>query len=302
MPGPLVSVVIPVYMVEQYLERCVDSVIAQDHRPIEIILVNDGSPDGCGGIIRRYEAENPVVRSIWQANSGLAAARNAGIASARGKYVALVDSDDYVEPDLVSALVGIAERTGADAVVYSFYLELPRGARVAVPLLVGSGVITGDRAARLSLRQRIPTFAWNKLYRRDLFTARGIGFPSGYYEDLATCPRALKQARTVAITRRSYYHYCPRRSGITGGFGVRNVADYLTAIDVVRRFIVEEGLWAAWRGDYRRLLLVGEAQLLVQVWLQPNSLRLADRRLLTRHLHQRIRELRLQRNADPGGR
>ena len=163
MSGPLVSVVIPVFLVEQYLARCVDSVIAQDYRPIEIILVNDGSPDGCGDIIRRYEAENPAVRSIWQANSGLAAARNAGIASARGEYVALVDSDDYVEPHLVSALVGIAEQTRAEAVVCSFYVELPRGARVAVPLFVRNGVITGDRAARLSLRQRIPTFAWNKL-------------------------------------------------------------------------------------------------------------------------------------------
>jgi glycosyltransferase involved in cell wall biosynthesis len=301
MPGPLVSVVIPVYLVEQYLARCVDSVIAQDYRPIEIILVNDGSPDGCGDIIRWYEAENPVVRSIWQANSGLAAARNAGIASAQGEYVALVDSDDFVEPDLVSALVGIAEQTSADAVVCSFYVELPWGARVAVPLLVRNGVITGDRAARLSLRQRIPTFAWNKLYRRDLFTARGVQFSPGYYEDVATCPRALKQAGTVAVTRRPYYHYCPRRSGITGSFGVRNVTDYLAAIDVVRRFMVEEGLWAAWRGDYRRLLLVAQAQLLVQVWLQPNSLRWADRNHLTRHLRQRIRELRLPPTVDPAG-
>ncbi len=301
MPKPLVSVVIPVYLVEQYLARCVDSVIAQDYRPIEVILVNDGSPDGCGDIIRRYEAENPIVRSLWQANRGLAAARNAGIASAQGEYVVLVDSDDYVAPDLVSTLVGIAERTRADAVVCGFYVELPRGAAVAVPLFVRTGVISGDRAARLSLRQRIPTFAWNKLYRRDLFTDRGIQFSPGYYEDVATCPRALQQAGTVAVTRRPLYHYCPRRSGITGSFGVRNVTDYLTAIDVVRRFAAEEGLWEAWRGDYRRLLLVARAQLLVQTWLQPNSLRWAERRLLTRRVLQRIRELRLPPSANPAG-
>nr|NLI50963.1 glycosyltransferase [Propionibacterium sp.] len=291
MPSPLVSVVIPVYLVERYLERCVDSVIAQDHRPLEIILVDDGSPDGCATIIRRYEAALPVVRSLWQPNSGLGAARNAGIAAARGKYVALVDADDYVEPDMVSALVADAERTGADAVACGFYLELPRGVRLAVPLLVRDGVVTGDRAARLSLRQRIPTFAWNKLYRRDLFTAGGIEFPSGYYEDLATIPRVLQRARSVAITRRPYYHYCPRRSGITGSFGVLNVSDYLNALDIVRRFIVEEGLDAAWRSDYSRLLLLGEAQLLLQVWLQPNRLVWADRSRLTLSLRRRIREL-----------
>src|SRR5664280_35082 len=99
MSGPLVSIVVPIYKVEQYLVRCLDSIVNQQYRPIELILVDDGSPDGCGNIIRRYEAQHPFIRSVWQENRGLSAARNAGIAIATGKYLAMIDSDDYVEPD-----------------------------------------------------------------------------------------------------------------------------------------------------------------------------------------------------------
>jgi len=84
MERPLVSIVVPIYKVEKYLERCLDSLVAQDYRPLEVILVNDGSPDGCGDIIHRYEALYPIFHSLWQENQGLAAARNNGIALATG--------------------------------------------------------------------------------------------------------------------------------------------------------------------------------------------------------------------------
>ena len=127
MADPLVSIVIPVYKVEKYLERCLDSIVAQIYRPLEVILVNDGSPDGCGDIIRRYEAQWPIFQSIWQQNSGLGAARNVGIARATGKYLALVDSDDYVEPDFISDLVYAAEKNRADIVVCNFILSTQTG-------------------------------------------------------------------------------------------------------------------------------------------------------------------------------
>jgi len=147
MERPLVSIVVPIYKVEKYLERCLDSLVAQDYRPLEVILVNDGSPDGCGNIIRRYEARYPIFRSLWQENQGLSAARNNGIALATGKYIALVDSDDYVEPDFISSMVDLAEERQADIVMVNFYIDFPRGGiKIPFRMLTMHKYLSGRRS------------------------------------------------------------------------------------------------------------------------------------------------------------
>lgn len=292
MPNPLVSLVVPVYKVERYLERCLDSIIAQDYRPIEVILVNDESPDGSGEIIKRYEAQWPFIQSIWQKNSGVGAARNAGIARATGQYLAMVDSDDYIEPDYVSSLVHAAEKENAEVAVCSFYFEFPHGFKIPFPMLTFQKNMSGEEAAQTSLKLlNMPTFSWNKLYRRDLFTEKGISFPSIYYEDLATVSRVLIQARNVAIVNKPYYHYCLRRSGITGNFGLKNVVDFLKAVAIIRQFIWSEHLWSAWEKPYRSFLRTVEVQLFIEINLQKNSIPLKGRSHLVRQVHHRIRVL-----------
>ncbi len=292
MSKPLVSVVVPIYKVEQYLERCLNSIVAQDYQPIEVILVNDGSPDGCGEIIKRYEAQWPFIQSITQKNSGLGAARNVGIARATGKYLALVDSDDYIEPDYVSSLVEIAEKKNADIVFFSFFFEFPSGSKIAFPLLTLQKDMTGDEAAKESLKLlKMPTYAWNKLYRRELFTENAILFPSIYYEDIATVSRVLIKAQNVAITNKPYYHYCLRKSGITGNFGLKNVLDYLKAVDIIRNFIWSENLWDSWGKSYRTFLRTVETQLFIETNIQKNSIPVNERRTLNRQIRERLREL-----------
>jgi glycosyltransferase involved in cell wall biosynthesis len=110
----LVSVVIPVYKVEKYLRQCLDSVLAQTYRELEMIVVDDGSPDGCPAIIDEYAARDSRIVAIHQQNGGYGKAVNAGIARARGKYIGIVESDDYIEPDMYARLAEAAERTGAD--------------------------------------------------------------------------------------------------------------------------------------------------------------------------------------------
>lgn len=298
MSTPLVSVIIPIYKVEPYLERCLESIIAQQYRPLEVILVNDGSPDRCGEIIRRYESRDPIFQSIWQENRGLSAARNAGIAQATGKYLALVDSDDFVEPDFISGLVSIAERDQADVAVCNFYIDFPNGLVIPFPLMTLQKNMTGTKAAQTSLSLlRIPMFAWNKLYRRELFTDNDIQFPSIYYEDIAIASRVLNQATHVAITQKHYYHYCLRRSGITGNFGIKNVIDYLKAVELIRHYIAHEHLWDEWEKPYRKFLMTVEAQLILEIALQRNSIPLKSRHHLIRHVHHRIRGLALPPKA-----
>jgi glycosyltransferase involved in cell wall biosynthesis len=290
MERPLVSIVVPIYKVEKYLERCLDSLVAQDYRPLEVILVNDGSPDGCGNIIRRYEARYPIFRSLWQENQGLSAARNNGIALATGKYIALVDSDDYVEPDFISSMVDLAEERQADIVMVNFYIDFPRGGiKIPFRMLTMHKYLSGEEAAQMSLALlRMPAYAWNKLYRRELFVEHNISYPSIYYEDVATTSRLLIKAERVAIQQKPVYHYCLRSTGITGSFGIKNVNDYLNAVDIIRHFIWDQNLWIAWKRPYRTFLRTVEAQLFLAITLQMNKLSVRSRQHLMRHVHHRI--------------
>ena len=119
---PLVSVIVPVYRVEAYLEQCVDSLLGQTLERIEIILVDDGSPDSCGAICDRYAAADPRVRTIHRENGGLSASRNTGIEAAAGEYLMFVDSDDWVESDYCGLPWELARTSGADLVMFQSYI------------------------------------------------------------------------------------------------------------------------------------------------------------------------------------
>lgn len=118
----LLSIIVPIYKVEPYLRKCVDSLLVQDLSPeeYEIILVDDGSPDDCGKIADEYAARFSNVRGIHQENGGLSVARNTGIMTAQGKYIQFVDSDDYLEPDVLGSLVGRAERDDLDVLRFNY--------------------------------------------------------------------------------------------------------------------------------------------------------------------------------------
>jgi len=287
---PLVSLVVPVYKVEPYLRRCLDSLVAQDYRRLEVIVVNDGSPDNCGAIIAEYEQRYPrLFRVITQENQGLGAARNAGIALARGEYLGFVDSDDWVEPDFVSALVWTAAYRAADVAICNFFLDLPSGLRVPFVMLTSRRQLTGAEASQKCLDLlTIPTFAWNKLYRRELFDR--VRYPSIRYEDVATAAPVLSRAQRVAVTHRPLYHYCLRRSGITGSFNARNATDYVHAVSLIRDFLWDEGLWDEWGSDYRSFLRRVRAQIVVSLGVR-RSLPLSERRRVIMHVYRDMKRL-----------
>ena len=121
--NPVVSVIIPVYNVEKYLEECIDSVLAQTYQNIEIILVDDGSTDSSGLICDRYAEKNTNISVIHQKNSGLSAARNSGLNKANGDYIYFLDSDDYISADAIEKLFSIAENDKSDIVFFDAYLS-----------------------------------------------------------------------------------------------------------------------------------------------------------------------------------
>lgn len=291
MSEPLVSVLIPVLDVAGLLPRCLDSLLAQTHRPLEIIVVNDGSTDASADVIERYAARHPEVRPVHQEHRGLGPARNAALALARGEYVAMVDADDWVEPGFLAETVRHARETGADVVVTSFWF-VALGLSLRFPFAARERTLTGLEAAALSLHlARFPAFAWNKLYRRDLFLPGEEPFPNIFYEDLATTPRLLARAGTVAQSTRAYYHYCLRSDSITGDFGPRNVFAFAASLAILRTELQELGLWDAWYPRYRKLLREARVMMTIQVLLQRNRIPLRSRSPLLARFNERLRAL-----------
>lgn len=288
---PLVSMIVPAFDVAGLLPRCLDSLLAQTYRPLEIIVVDDGSSDATAAVMQRYERLHPEIHAIRQSHRGLGPARNAALDVARGEYVTMVDADDWLEPDFVADTVGIARDRQADVVVGNFAFHV-RSLRAAFPFWPPQHPLTGEQAARLSLNVlRLPSFAWGRLYRKSLFHAEDAPFPSIYYEDLATTPRILARANRVVFTRRVYYHYCLRSDSIIGAFSAKNVFSFAAAIDLLRHDLQSLGRWDAWRRDYLRLLRQAAVLIPVQVVVQRNHIPLRARVPVLRRYVRRLRRL-----------
>jgi len=288
--APLVSVVVPVWNVVRLLPRCLDSLLAQQHRPLEIIVVDDGSTDGSDEVMLAYHEQHPEVHVVTQRHRGIGPARNAGLSIAHGEYICFVDADDWVDTDFVSHLVGVAQDTGVDVVVSGLWFH-SGPLRAPFPFWPKERVITGEEAALRSLSPaRMPAFAWNKLYRRTLL-ADEPPFPSILYEDLATTPRILATAGSVALTRRALYHYCLRADSVTGEFSAKNVFSVIAALDILRQDLHATGRWDEWRSAYASTLFQMQVLISLQLLFQRNSVRLSARLPLLRRLFRRLDRL-----------
>lgn len=230
---PAISVIVPVYNVERYLPACLDSLLVQTHSDFEIILVNDGSNDGSSEIIEDYVAENPErIRSFAKPNGGLADARNYGIDRANGHYLAFVDGDDMVTPDMLARTYERALSCEADLVVCgieNFSDGESGGTYYPEPDMT---VFGHSLAQDPRLLYRVDASACNKLYASDLFVRSGVRFPVGLrFEDLPTVYRLLPFANVVEKVDAPLYRYRRDRSdSISGGYDAR----YLDLIQGLR--------------------------------------------------------------------
>lgn len=213
---PLISVIVPVYKVEDYLPRCVDSLLAQTYDNLEIILVDDGSPDNCGSICDEYALRDPRIRVIHKENGGLSSARNAGIDIAAGDYLGFVDSDDWVVPQAYEWLLGMALEENVKLVCAGRYDYSSWSQELKTGLCPAKReVISGEELARrIFLWDNVDSAAWDKLYHRSLF--REIRYPVGVVsEDLPTTYRIGLNAQRVGMLDKPVYYYFHRDGSIT---------------------------------------------------------------------------------------
>lgn len=237
MKKPLISVVVPLYGVAETMCSCVDSILEQTYQNIEVLLVDDGSPDKCGEIADVYMSKDQRVRVIHQSNRGLSAARNAGTAVAYGEFITYVDGDDIIAPECLQTLWGMIARYEADIAVCPMRRFQPPGISFVSGGHRKELCFSGEDALEHMLYQRIfDTSACGKLYRTA--TMRSCPFPEGrLFEDLATVYRLLWQAKNVAWTDRVLYGYRLRTTSITRGTFDRQRLDELQAMDQLWTFV-----------------------------------------------------------------
>ena len=224
---PLISVIVPVYNVEKYLPKCLDSLLAQTWQELEVIVVDDGSPDNSWDIMQEYARRDSRVRLIRQKNGGLSAARNAGVEAAQGEWIGFLDSDDYVAPEMYETLYRAAVERDAQMAVCNFtYVDVEGN------LLPQRSPITKDETlTREEILVRLSgpmawyyATAWNRLYRRELFG--DVRFPVGkFHEDEYTAHLFYWQCERVAIVKEAMYYYVQQDGSIMHTESVRRQVD-----------------------------------------------------------------------------
>lgn len=223
--APFVSIIIPVYRVEQYLHNCVNSVLSQTYSNLEIILIDDGSPDKCGEICDEYAKNDKRIKVIHKENGGLSSARNAALdLPPKGDFITFLDSDDFWHPDYLSILVGLQEKYDADIVQCDFV----RGTAATFPLLKNEVNIDVLNNHEIFIKEKAKIIMCGKLYKSCLFA--GIRIPVGLYnEDDWTAWKLYYKARTIVVTNQALYYYTINPSSIMGQLSKKPDLRYVNA-------------------------------------------------------------------------
>ena len=217
MPSPLISVIIPIYNVEQYLRRCLDSIVNQSYTNLEIILVDDGSPDSSPQICDKYASKDNRIIVIHKENGGLSDARNAGLDICKGEYISFVDSDDWVSQDYINELYSSIKNSHADIAIVNhthvtdnFKINTESNQNYTIKLFSKQQALF-----KLIAKQHQPfVVSWGKLYRKELFN--NIRFPIGkYHEDEFTSHLLINRASKIAYSSKILYFYFQRPNSIT---------------------------------------------------------------------------------------
>lgn len=248
---PKVTVIVPIYNVEKYLARCIDSLVNQTLNEIEIVLVNDGTKDSSGKIAMQYAKQyKEKIIYLEKENGGLSDARNYGLAYAKGEYIAFLDSDDYIEKDAYEKMYEKAKLENADYVECDFIWEYPNKKRK-------------DKCYQYNNKKEMLAFArvvaWNKLIKREIIEENNIRFPKGLrYEDIEFTYKLIPHLNKICYVDQCFIHYIQRKNSIAN---VQNekTAEIFEILDNVIRYYKEKNLFEEYRNEleynYARYLL-----------------------------------------------
>ncbi len=232
---PRISVIVPFYNVEGYIEKCLETLVNQTFQDIEIILVNDGSKDRSEEIAKKFanRYENKIVY-LEKENGGLSSARNFGLAHARGEYVAFVDSDDYIEKNMYEKMYNLIIKERSDMVECDFYWEYPNKKKI------DTGKLYNNKNQML---ENVRVVAWNKLIKKEIIDKHGIEFPNGYqYEDVEFTYKLIPYIQKVSFLKEPMVHYIQRTKSISNSQNEKTMQIF-DVLEHVINYYKENGLY-----------------------------------------------------------
>lgn len=239
---PLVSVIVPVYNVEEFLDQCLESIVGQTYQKLEIILIDDGSSDSCPQKCDIWAEKDSRVKVFHKKNAGVGYARNDGLNMSKGSYITFVDSDDYLERDAIEIMVERMKQDQSDLVVAQCAKIYPKCTQSVVPYpWLLNGVITQSRAIQMmGAAQALPVYMWGKLYCRDIFDE--IRFASlTCAEDVYALPKILERCQRISLVEKVLYFYRQRSNSIVHNRGTVQIMDSIVASLYVSRYLLEHG-------------------------------------------------------------
>lgn len=291
----MISVIVPVYGVEAYLDKCVRSIVTQTYRDLEIILVDDESPDKCPAMCDTWAKKDPRIRVLHNRHGGVSDARNKGLEASSGEFIVFVDSDDYLAPEHCEKLLAAQKKTNADIVICNFVLLLGDGRTVPsrLPFAEPSRTLTGSQCLSIVFPKNGFSFlgcssvAWAKIYRRSIFMSKvPLRYPVGRtHEDVFVTYKACFAADTVTLISDVLYFYVKRPGSITStALSMVRVRDLFAIIDDMLGWLRDK--------DPNTILLMEHAIYLRYFGVLGNSLRLSNRHeadTLSQHYWKLIR-------------
>ena len=261
---PKISIIVPIYNVELYLARCLESILKQKFSNFEVILIDDGSSDNCGAICDDYAAKDKRFKVVHQANFGVSHARNKGLAVAKGKYIGFVDPDDYIDASMYQKMYNELINTGSDMVVCDYY-KLEGERAIPAHIFASDRVCYSRDFMEYVADDRVPSHFWSKLYKRQLFM--NIRFPEGrIFEDLAIFHEIVHRCERIAYTHECLYYYSINVSGQVNTITTKNSYDYFEAwynrYTFLKRFYPENSKYVA-----EKLIFCGTRAYWVSIYL-----------------------------------
>lgn len=257
---PKVSVIVPVYNVEKYITKCLNSLINQTLDDLEIIVVNDGSKDGSEEIIKEFKKSHKNIIYVKKENGGLSSARNFGLLYATGEYIAFLDSDDYVDRTLYQKMYEKAKATNSDYVECDFYWMYPDHQKHDI------GYRYKDKKEMFAKARVV---AWNKLIKRGLITDNKLQFPEGlYYEDIEFFYKLLPHINKFAFVEEPLIYYVQRENSIVNKQDHRTKQIFII-LDNVINYYKENGIYEEYEKEieytYTRLLLCSSLKRMMHI-------------------------------------
>jgi len=251
---PKISIIIPIYSTAKYLDKCLQSVVQQTMQEIEVICVDDCSPDESYLIVEKYIKQDARVSLIrHKENKGLGGARNTGILTAKADFIASVDSDDFIQSEMMETLWKASNAGEYDIVCCGFDRVNESGEQVGCYKPQNITVINDSNKVDIFALMN-PAF-WNKLWRKSLFIDNHILFPGKlYYEDLATTPRLISHSKSIKMIDDSLYSYLVRPDSITKTYSEKHISDYFEVFDILLAFLRKNTCFETYKMDFLHIV------------------------------------------------